>query len=109
MLSCRYVDEMQPADTTASGGLHAERKPQAGHHTAADCAVSRLADVTEEQNSSALQEASPGTITLKGSLLPDSDMECGVTSTLARQQCLLRPCTLAPWLATVLAICAFLT
>ena len=56
------MGQVQPADNTSSGIVDAETASQAGHLKAAECDVSRLADVTEADHSSAPQEASPGTV-----------------------------------------------
>lgn len=61
-VACRDMGEAQPGDNISSRMLDANANSEAGHHRAAECDVSRLADVSEEGHSRAPQEASPGTI-----------------------------------------------
>ena len=59
-VGCRDMGQVQPADNTSSGMLDAETASLAGRHKAAECDVSRLADVTDAGHSGAPQEGNLG-------------------------------------------------
>ena len=63
----RYADAVPPANNCSSGMLGAKTTPGSEHGRAAECDVSRLADVTEQRHitpqeatQEAIQEATPG-------------------------------------------------